>query len=220
MNVLIVQLFPRQFEWLNRAYDGPHELDFLDSAKEESVTRLKAKADRADKVVVLTKFISHSHWDVIPRDKVIHSDSVNLDRLLHILDTLPPDVEQPRAANDEPKLVAPKVHVTKRFPMSTTTTREVDGFVLTTAVPPPGIRPKTQYPFEAMRVGESFFVTCEESKRGQVAANISAAMNYYTKKYAPTHVFKTSVKEGGGVRCWRMPDRAEAREATKKTKKK
>ena len=217
MNVLIVPLFPRQFDWLSKAYDGPHHLDFHDSSKDESVNRLKAKAARADKVVVLTKFISHSHYDnnVLPRDKIIYADSVNLDRMLQLLETLPPDAEvQHEAPSDKVEVVQPKVHLIKRPPMSTSTTREVDGFVLTTAVPAPGAKTaKAKYPFHAMHVGESFFVEAKGDEKNKVASQIAAAVNYYRKSH-PHQVFKTSTKFGDGVRCWRVPDTD--KKATKK----
>jgi hypothetical protein len=85
MKVLFVQLFARQFHPIQSAYDGPLELDYLDSAQDESIERLKAKAASADKVVLITKFISHKHSDVVPRDKVEYLDSVNIVRALAVL---------------------------------------------------------------------------------------------------------------------------------------
>jgi hypothetical protein len=216
VNVLFVQLFPRQFEWLTQKYVGPHQLDFLDSSKDESVTRLKDKAARADKVVVLSKFISHSKYDknVLPREKVIYCDSVNLERMLDVLDTLPAndDEKKPeKAAKVHTKRLAPVPAVEEERPMSTTTTRTVDGFVLTTAVPYPGEKRKAKYPFEVMKVGESFFVECPEKERGKTQQNLSAAANYFIKSQQPEWRFKTSVKEKGGVRIWRMPDKKEAK---------
>lgn len=209
MNVLIVQLFPRQFEWLNKVYGGPHRLDFLDSAKDESIDRLKTKVRQADKVVVLTKFVSHSHTDVIPKEKVIHADSVNMDRLLHILDTLPEDKATSKVAPSDkvPEVVKPKTIETSKVPMSTSTTREVGGFVLTTAVPAPGAKPKSpMWPFAEMRVGESFFVDCANGERAKLASRISANYAYF-RKNNPKYRFRTAVQEGG-VRCWRIPDKS------------
>lgn len=212
MNVLIVQLFPRQFEWLNKVYGGPHQLDFLDSAKDESIDRLKTKVRQADKVVVLTKFVSHSHTDVIPKDKTIYADSVNMDRLLHILDTLP---DSNRPASEVKKSAEPKVHTVikpktievPKAPMSTSTTREVGGFVLTTAVPAPGAKEKSPpWPFAEMKVGESFFVECSDKERPKLASRIAANYAYFRKKH-PKHNFRTAVQDGG-VRCWRIQDKS------------
>lgn len=217
MNVLIVPLFPRQFEWLKQTYQGPHVIEYLDSAKGESPRVLEDKAKRADKVVVLTKFISHSHWDKVPREKLIHSDSVNMDRLVNILETIPADTvsTQPAPPDTAPKLVKPRAQIIRRAEMSTSTTRTVEGFedlVLTTAVPLPEAKPnipkrKAAWPLEHMKVGESFWVpTKTKEEQRKVASRISVAANYQRKKN-PKLCFVTSVKQEGGVRCWRAPDR-------------
>lgn len=219
MKILVVPLFPRQYEWLKGAYKGPHEIEYLDSAKGESPNVLETKAKRADKVVVLTKFISHSHWDKIPRDKLIHIDSVNIDRLVTLLDGIPKDGVQsapvrPRAQvirKEDLPVRKPAEPIPQRAIMSTSTTREVrGGFVLTTAVPVPG--PKSsikmpEYPLDLMEVGESFWIeTKDKDEQRVVAGRISVAANYQRKKN-PKLRFKTTVKQPGGVRCWRLPDR-------------
>lgn len=212
MNVLIVPLFPRQFEWLKAEYKGPHDIEYLDSAKGESPLVLESKAKRADKVVVLTKFISHSHWDKVPREKLIHSDSVNIDRLVNILEAIPDEPSAPVVAREPKTFVRPRAQLLKKIDMSISTTREVDGFVLTTAVPLPdrtkNLRPNTPaYPLDKMEIGESFWVEAKDKKEQQViAGRISVAANYQRKKN-PALRFKTSVRQEGGVRCWRAPDR-------------
>lgn len=220
MNVLVMQLFPRQFHFLSQAYKGPHKLDYVDSA-DQSMLEVKTKVKRADKVVVLSKFISHSQFEQIPREKIIHADSVNITKLIDVIDSIPHDEEVPSPelrAKKAPDVVTPKQETKERPPMSTSTTRTVGDFVLTTAVPFPGDTKRTnsRYPFEEMRVGESFFMKTEnEDKARNLASRISASANTWTKTHSEfsNWKFRVSIKGPGGpgVRCWRVPNKTEKR---------
>lgn len=119
MNVLLMQLFPRQFHFLSHAYKGPHKLDYVDSS-DQSMLEVKTKVKRADKVVVLTKFISHSQFEQIPREKIIHADSVNIANLIDVIDSIPHDEAVPspelRTKSKAPKVVIPKKETKERPP--------------------------------------------------------------------------------------------------------
>lgn len=222
MNVLLMQLFPRQFHFLSHAYKGPHKLDYVDSS-DQSMLEVKTKVKRADKVVVLTKFISHSQFEQIPREKIIHADSVNIANLIDVIDSIPHDEAVPspelRTKSKAPKVVIPKKETKERPPMSTSTTRTVGEFTLTTAVPIPGTRDdarRGRYPFADMEIGESFFMSTKDEKAARnLASRISASANTWTKTHSDhaNWKFRVSIKGPGGpgVRCWRVPNKTEKR---------
>lgn len=71
MKVLIVQLFPRQFQQLLQKYRGPHKLSYRDSTNPEQLHVLDGQIGRADKVILMTKFVAHKVSDHVPAEKRI-----------------------------------------------------------------------------------------------------------------------------------------------------
>lgn len=71
MNVLIVQLYPRQFHQIQQRYRGPHKLSYRDSTNPEQLHVLDNQVGRAEKVLIMTRFVAHKVTDHVPADKRI-----------------------------------------------------------------------------------------------------------------------------------------------------
>lgn len=222
MKALFVQLFPRQFQRIQDAYRGPLELDFIDSAKDEGIDRLKAKAESADKVILITKFMSHKQMDVIPRNKVVHLGSVNIDRAVSLLCEIEPKhVEQPVPKRQVAQVIKgplEQYQEERRMEMSTSTTRQVGNFVFTNAVPPPestrfGSRQRAEikWPLEELNVGESFFIDCKDNNEVRKLGTRVAAQWNWVRKHTPNKHFVSAKSYNPlGVRVWRIEDYTEA----------
>lgn len=87
MKILVVQLLPRQYRQLLNRYKGEHEIVNYKSTKTMDTGVIKRKAESADKVIIMTRFVSHKALDVIPREKTIFVNGCMSD-LLRQLDEL------------------------------------------------------------------------------------------------------------------------------------
>ena len=71
MTILILQLLPRQFRYIQQRYSGPHTLSFMETTKRPNIAQTRKQIDAHDKVLLPTKFASHGMASVIPSTKLL-----------------------------------------------------------------------------------------------------------------------------------------------------
>lgn len=72
MDVLIIQLIPKQFQQLKARYKGKHNLDYLPTSDNGNLKVISVRAAKADKVLLMTKFVSHKIVDHLPDGKTVY----------------------------------------------------------------------------------------------------------------------------------------------------
>lgn len=60
---------------------------------------------------------------------------------------------------------------------------------------------RSGYPFQAMEIGDSFFVAANAEANKKLATTIGAAARNFSKKHATKFTIRLVEK---GVRCWRV----------------
>jgi hypothetical protein len=76
--------------------------------------------------------------------------------------------------------------------------------VVEKGVPMPEQALLLQFPFDAMEIGDSFFVACQLD-RVSMTSRIRSRFRYWKMKQCPRVAMTISVQRvDGGLRCWRM----------------
>jgi hypothetical protein len=98
--------------------------------------------------------------------------------------------------------------------MSSSTTRQVGDYILTTAVPPPSktkgrgsLQKTSEYPLADMKIGESFFKEAKDDDEAKkIAARVAAAWHWLRKANPNLHFQSAKYMSPHGVRVWRLAD--------------
>ena len=64
----------------------------------------------------------------------------------------------------------------------------------------------TRFPFDKMKVGDSFYIPKKDQLQSAAVASVYAAANSYNKTFS-TRIKISTRKDDGGLRVWRIEDK-------------